>query len=363
LPAKSTAGPTISEPALTIHHAASNQPKFEDTGMSPHSDVEANKELFLEFQKQVLSQHDVSEKTLNRLITSEFVDHSDRSDDVRGHRAVTDRLRAWTAPFPDSREETTKIIAERDLVAVMFTTTGRHSAPYLGIPITHRDVAIKGIRIVRVERGRIAELWAVNDYLAIATQLSSQIEFRPGAPKANYFKGPRRPRPSREAMSYQAQVARIQTDSDEVRRNITTLLGFQRDVFNAQDWRIDTLARYLKPDIEDHNEFAGDPPGLEGVQYRFSGWQAAFDDAEEENMAMVGEENMLAVLYNLHATHRGPFMGIPATNRHVVIPGIEVLRFEGGLIAEHWGIYDFMATAEEIGAKLVFKAAEFGSVA
>lgn len=331
--------------------------------MSPRSDAEANKELFLEFQSKVLNQHDLSEQTLNRYVTADFVDHSDRRDDVRGHRAVIDRLRPWTAAFPESREETTKIIAERDMVAVMFTTTGRHSAPYLGIPTTHRDVAIKGIRIVRLEHGRIAELWAVNDYLAIATQLSSQIEFRPGAPKANYFKGVRRPRPTRDAIAYEAQVARIKTESSEVRRNIVTLLGFQRDVFNAQDWRIETLARYLKPDIEDHNEFAGDPPGLEGVQYRFSGWQAAFDDAEEENMAMVGQQDTLAVLYFLHATHRGPFMGIAPTNRHVVIPGIEVLRFEDGLIAEHWGIYDFMATAEEIGATLVFKAAEMGSVA
>jgi predicted ester cyclase len=329
--------------------------------MSLQSIHQANKELFLQYQDQVLNRRDLSDKTLERFITPDFVDHSDRREDLKGPRAVVERIEATTAAFSDSREETTKIIAERNLVGVMYTTTGRHSAPYLGIPTTHRDVAIKGIRIVRIENGRLAELWAINDYLAIANQLESQIEFKPTGTKNGRFST--RQRPSREAMSYEAQVARFQSDSSEVRRNTVTLLGFQRDVFNAQDWRVDTLSRYLKPDIEDHNAFAGDPPGLEGVQYRFAGWQAAFGDAEEENMAMVGEQDTLAVLYHLHATHSGPFMGVPATGRHVVIPGIEVLRFADGMIAEHWGIYDFMATAQEIGATLVFKAAEFGSVA
>jgi hypothetical protein len=60
------------------------------------------------------------------------------------------------------------------------------------------------------------------------------------------------------------------------------------------------------------------------------------------------------VMYNLHARHSGTFMGIPPTNRDVVIPGMEVVRIRDGKIAEHWGIYDFLRTAEEIGSNLAF---------
>jgi predicted ester cyclase len=98
----------------------------------------------------------------------------------------------------------------------------------------------------------------------------------------------------------------------------------------------------------------GDPPGIEGVQMRFSAWASAFDDAEEENMAVIGEGDLLGVMYNLHATHHGAFMGIAPTDREVVIPGMEVVRIRDGKIAEHWGIYDFLRTAEEIGANLAF---------
>jgi predicted ester cyclase len=100
---------------------------------------------------------------------------------------------------------------------------------------------------------------------------------------------------------------------------------------------------------------AGDLPGFEGVQSRFSGWQAAFDAMMEEPVEVVGYGDMLGVVYDLHAHNQGEFMGVPPTHQPVVIPGIEFLRFKDGKIAAHWGIYDFMTTADEIGAELQFK--------
>jgi len=153
-------------------------------------------------------------------------------------------------------------------------------------------------------------------------------------------------------------IEQLTTDSITVQKNKEALYRFQKEVFNGHDWSIETLSRHLTPDFLDHSAFPGDLPGFEGVQSRFTYWQSAFEDAAEENLAMVGEGDMLAVLYNLHAKHAGPYMGIEATNNYVVIPGIEFLRFRDGKIAEHWGIYDFMTTAEEIGAELTLSARE-----
>jgi predicted ester cyclase len=139
-----------------------------------------------------------------------------------------------------------------------------------------------------------------------------------------------------------------------IQKNKEALLRFQKEVFNGHDWSIETLSRHLTDDFIDHAAMPGDMPGLEGVQSRFSAWQAAFSDAEEENIEMVGQGDVLAVLYDLHAKNTGMFMGIEPTNQSVTIPGIEFLRFRDGKIAEHWGIYDFISTAEEIQADLTF---------
>ena len=150
------------------------------------------------------------------------------------------------------------------------------------------------------------------------------------------------------------ELVRVVQQSVMVQQNKEALHRFQKEVFNGYDWSIETLSKHLTEDFVDHAAMPGDLPGLEGVKSRFAYWGAAFADAEEDNIEMVGEGDILAVLYDLHARHAGEFLGIPATNREVVIPGIEFLRFRDGKIAEHWGIYDFISTAEEIGADLTF---------
>lgn len=150
------------------------------------------------------------------------------------------------------------------------------------------------------------------------------------------------------------EIVRLVTESIQVAKNKETLFRFQREVFNGNDWSTETLTRNLTSDFVDHAAMPGDPPGLEGVQMRFSAWASAFEDAEEENDVVLGQGDLLAVMYNLHAQHSGPFMGIEPTHREVVIPGMEVVRIRDDKIAEHWGIYDFLRTAEEIGAAITF---------
>lgn len=149
-------------------------------------------------------------------------------------------------------------------------------------------------------------------------------------------------------------MVRAIREPGQVEENKKVLLRFQREVFNANDWSTETLQRNLTDDFVDHAAMPGDPPGLEGVQLRFSAWASAFEDPLEDNIAIIGEGDLLGVMYNLHATHNGPFMGIEPTHREVVIPGMEVVRIRDGKIAEHWGIYDFLRTAEEIGTNLAF---------
>jgi predicted SnoaL-like aldol condensation-catalyzing enzyme len=149
-------------------------------------------------------------------------------------------------------------------------------------------------------------------------------------------------------------IVRVVRDHHQIAANKKVLLRFQREVFNASDWSTETLTRNLTDDFVDHAAMPGDPPGLEGVQMRFSAWASAFEDPLEDNVAIIGEGDLLGVMYNLHATHNGNFMGIPPTHREVVIPGMEVVRIRDGKIAEHWGIYDFLRTAEEIGSNLAF---------
>ena len=61
-------------------------------------------------------------------------------------------------------------------------------------------------------------------------------------------------------------------------------------------------------------------------------FQAAFPDLHFTVHFQMGEGNKVLNCWTAHATHRGDFMGIPATGRQVAYNGLSVGRLEGGQV-------------------------------
>ncbi len=66
------------------------------------------------------------------------------------------------------------LVAEGDKVVARFTLTGRHSGTFQGIPATGRMVKFAATDIYRFEKGRIAEGWAMMDFLAFLQQVGPE---------------------------------------------------------------------------------------------------------------------------------------------------------------------------------------------
>jgi predicted ester cyclase len=319
--------------------------------------IAQNKATLLSFQREVFNGHDWRVETLAKYMTPDFVDHSTGADAEPGLEGIARRFSAWQAAFGDAHKENIAVLGEGDLVAVLYEIRARHTGEFMGIKPSGKNVVIPGIEILRFQDGKISDYWSIYDYLNTAAEIGARLTMVPkdhddGAgqyPVQDVYQGV----VHRERKKHNVFINLGGPHTNIVEKNKAALLGFQKEVFNGHDWRVETLAKHLTLDFVDHATGPWDEKGLKGVSERFSAWQGAFDDAEEDNIAMVGEDDMLAVLYDLHAEHRGEFLGIPASNNHVVIPGIELLRFRGDKIAEHWGIYDFVSTAEQIGARLV----------
>lgn len=316
-----------------------------------------NKATLLRFQNDVFNGHDWRVETLAKYMTPDFVDHSG-STDTPGLEGVSQRFSAWQSAFGDARKENIAVLAEGDLVAVLYEIHAKHSGEFMGIPPSGKSVVIPGIEIFRFQQGKISDYWSIYDYLNTAAEIGARLTFIPKTRDADAGEYPAQDvyqgLVHRERKKHNVFINLGSPQSNSLEKNKAGLLNFQREVFNGHDWSVETLAKHLTLDFVDHATGPWDEKGLKGVSERFAAWQGAFDDADEDNIAMVGEGDMLAVLYDLHAEHRGDFLGLPASNNHVVIPGIELLRFRDDKIAEHWGIYDFESTAAQIGAKLVF---------
>lgn len=81
----------------------------------------------------------------------------------------------------------------------------------------------------------------------------------------------------------------------------------------------------------------------------------AFPDfrATETELVVELAARTVAIRWRARGTHRGTFLGVAATHRVVSFQGIEILRFERGMIVERWGEWDglgLLAQLEPRGA-------------
>ncbi len=113
------------------------------------------------------------------------------------------------------------------------------------------------------------------------------------------------------------------------------------------------LARYWTEDCINHALPAPDNQGLGALQAyheQFLAAFAAFSDRGIHIVQQVAEGDR--VVTHLHTTgqHSEPFMGMPATGRHVSLATIRIDRMQNGKIAEHWSVADMAGLMQQLGA-------------
>jgi steroid delta-isomerase-like uncharacterized protein len=103
---------------------------------------------------------------------------------------------------------------------------------------------------------------------------------------------------------------------------------------------------------DDFVEHQGLPahPTKEGTLEFFRILLAAFPDwrMTVEDLIAGGDKTVARV--QVTGTHKGEFMGVPATGTHVDVQLIDIMRFDGaGLVCEHWGVADMLSLMQQLG--------------
>lgn len=121
------------------------------------------------------------------------------------------------------------------------------------------------------------------------------------------------------------------------------------ELWNAEDRSI--AADIFAPDYIDHTH-PGREPGPESVKHEMAAFRAAFPDAHLTIEHMIGEGDIVAFRFVLHATHLGQFASFPPTGREVVLTGMDFVRISNGRLAELWSSQDTLGWVQQLGAKL-----------
>ncbi len=129
-------------------------------------------------------------------------------------------------------------------------------------------------------------------------------------------------------------------------RNLVSLLHLIEHGFNGD--RLDLLDEVLAENLQVHGPVPVEP-GREGLKSALGAIRAAFPDSHVtiDDLAFGGET--IYRRWTIVGTHSGGFFGVEPTGRRIRISGVDVDRFEGGLVVEHWSFWDRAELLGQLG--------------
>lgn len=127
---------------------------------------ERNKEVARSFFEEVLGQGHLEKYAESH--TKDFVAHGENheyslEEDIAAAKEERQAL-------PDMNVKVNQILAEQDLVAVYWTSSGTNTQAGMGFPATGKKIKIDGMTIFRFKAGKICEEWSVWDMLSVMRQ-------------------------------------------------------------------------------------------------------------------------------------------------------------------------------------------------
>ncbi len=130
--------------------------------------------------------------------------------------------------------------------------------------------------------------------------------------------------------------------------NSNVVCRFIEEVLNQG--KVDTAGQFFWEDMVEQVPLPGQGPGLVGLKAMLRGLRAAFPDMHWTVREQIAEGDKVLSRFDWTGTHRGMFLGVPATDRPVTVWGMVIDRFEGGKIKDTRIIMDTLGLMMQLGA-------------
>ena len=107
----------------------------------------------------------------------------------------------------------------------------------------------------------------------------------------------------------------------------------------------------IHDDFVEHEEMPGLPTDKSAPAAFVTMFRSAFPDLQASVEDILQDGDKLVVRARMSGTHKGEFMGMPATGKRIDVRLIDILRFgDDGLAHEHWGVIDSLTMMQQLGA-------------
>ena len=120
------------------------------------------------------------------------------------------------------------------------------------------------------------------------------------------------------------------------------------EAWNTQD--LDASVELLEPEFVRHDANLPEVVGPEAQRAFLAGIYQSFPDIHVEPQQVIAQGDLVTVRLSVHGTHRGEFLGVPATGQEIKIQSVDIFRVPDGKIAEQWVLMDALGLMQQLGA-------------
>jgi len=106
--------------------------------------------------------------------------------------------------------------------------------------------------------------------------------------------------------------------------------------------------KYYAPGFIYHDVSTGDMKREQTMQDMVT-YLSAFPDVNYSIDDILAEGDKVVIRCTVQATHKGAFMGIPATGKRIVFKAVEIDKIAGGKIVEAWGFSGSQSMMDQLG--------------
>jgi predicted ester cyclase len=117
----------------------------------------------------------------------------------------------------------------------------------------------------------------------------------------------------------------------------------------VSEGRLDVIPELVADDFVEHEKMPGAPEGRAAVEWFVTVFRSGVPDVRAEVDDLIVEGDKLVARSTWSGTHDGELFGMPATGKPFTMDVIDIVRFDGDRVVEHWGVGDLAGMMQQVG--------------
>ena len=250
--------------------------------------------------------------------------------------------------FPARADTIEQMIADGDMVGMLFRVRGTHEDNFFGIPATGNTIDIHEVGILKLADGKIVEAWFMADEVELLKQLGVGLPGRRDGKRIA-------PQPLTQARYGQLVLEEIMenpVDSQTYRNKLT--VAAYKSASPPPGLLPDRPGRPYDEYLRGGFKHLGDYGNAHGVGEQNIG--QAFPDRQDKVDHVLAEGDNGWIQFRLSGTNTDSLFGMPPTNSPIEAAEVGIMTFDGSRWATGWFFGDDLGMALQLGRPNIFSS-------